>query len=110
MDAGFDCSGVSSALSTLLDSAASGGRVVMIGMGPQPVEVDMVTAMVKETDILGVFRYANAYPKSIELVESGSINVAPLVTDRFRFDDSIAAFEFARRPNPGTCKIMIALD
>jgi L-iditol 2-dehydrogenase len=107
---GIDCSGVPSALSTLLDTAASGGRVVMIGMGPQPVEVDMVTAMVKETDILGVFRYANAYPKAIELVESGSIDVAPLVTDRFQFVDAISAFEFALKPNADTCKIMLSLD
>ena len=110
VDIGFDCSGDKNALSTLLDSVDGGGRVVMIGMGPQPVEVDLVTAMVKEADVLGIFRYANAYPKAIELVAGWSISVAPLVTDRYRFDDSVSAFEFAQKPNPGTCKIMIGLD
>lgn len=107
---GVDCSGVSTALQDLVASVSPGGRVVMVGMGPQPIEVDLVEAMVKEVDVMGVFRYAHAYPRAIDLVASGKIDVAPLVTDRFRFEESVAAFEYAKNPDAKTCKIMISLD
>lgn len=107
---GIDCSGVETALRDLARTVSPGGRIVMVGMGPQPVEIDLVEIMVKEIDVMGVFRYAHAYPKAIDLVASGKIDVAPLVTDRFRFEESVEAFEFAKKPNPNTCKIMISLD
>ncbi len=110
VDVGFDCSGAPGAPGILLEAAARAGRVVLIGMGAQPVTVDTVAAMVKEADVFGVFRYANAYPKAIELVANGSIDVAPLITDRYRFADAVSAFEFARTPRPDTCKIMIGLE
>ena len=78
-------------------------------MGPQTTQIDTVVAMVKEVDLATVFRYANAYPAAIELTGSGRVPVAQLVTDRFSFDDSVRAFEFARSPLSGTCKVMIEL-
>ena len=55
-------------------------------------------------------RYADAYPKAIELVANGSIDGAALVTDRYRFYDSVFAFEFALNPRSDICKIMIELE
>ena len=65
--------------------------------------------MVKEVDLATVFRYANAYPTAIELTAAGRVPVAQLVTDRFTFEESVGAFEYARSPLPETCKVMIGL-
>jgi D-xylulose reductase len=108
-DVGIECSGHPEGPAALVRAAAPGGRVVLVGMGHQPVPIDTVAAMVREADILTVFRYANAYPTAIRLVESGRAAVRGLVTDRFRFEDSVRAFEYARRPRAGTCKVLIDL-
>lgn len=109
VDFGIECAGSPDGLQTLIRAAAPAGRIVLIGMGAQPVEVDTVAAMVNELDILTVFRYANAYPTAIDLVASGRIDVKPLVTDRFPFERAVDAFEYARSPRPETCKIIIDL-
>ena len=108
-DVGVECSGHPGGPQTLIDASAPAGRVVLVGMGPQPTEIDTVAAMVKEVDLATVFRYANAYPTAIELTAAGRVPVAQLVTDRFTFDDSVRAFEYARSPRPDTCKVMIGM-
>ena len=108
-DVGVECSGHPDGPQTLVDAAAPAGRVVLVGMGPQPTSIDTVAAMVKEVDLATVFRYANAYPTAIELTAAGRVPVAQLVTDRYAFEESVGAFEYARSPRPETCKVMIGL-
>ena len=96
IDFGIECAGSPDGLQTLIRAAAPAGRIVLIGMGPQPVEVDTVAATVNEVDISTVFRYANVHPTTIDLVASGRIDVSPLITDRFSLDRAVEAFEFAR--------------
>ncbi len=106
-DVGVECSGHPDGVKTLVKAAAPGGRVVLVGMGAQPVPVDTVAAMAKEVDLLPVFRYRNVYPAAISMVASGRVKVETLVTDRFRFADAVTAFDYARKPRPDTCKVMI---
>ncbi len=94
---------------TLIRAAAPGGRVALVGMGPQPVEIDTVEAMIREVALFTVFRYANDYQAAIDLVAGGRVRVAPLITDRYPFDRAVEAFEYARSPRPETLKIMITL-
>ena len=108
-DVGVECSGHPGGPQTLIDASAPAGRVVLVGMGPQPTSIDTVAAMVKEVDLATVFRYANAYPTAIELTAAGRVPVAQLVTDRFEFEESVRAFEYARSPRPDTCKVMIGV-
>ena len=108
-DVGVECSGHPDGAQTLVDASAPAGRVVLVGMGPQPTKIDTVAAMVKEVDLATVFRYANAYPTAIQLTAAGRVPVAQLVTDRFSFEESVRAFEYARSPRPDTCKVMIGV-
>jgi D-xylulose reductase len=86
-----------------------GGRVVFIGMPTRPVPVDIVSAQVKEARIETIFRYAHAYPGAIRLIESGKVNLKLLVTDRYGFEDSIKAFEYAANPKLSSVKTVIEL-
>lgn len=106
-DVGIECSGHPNAPGSLIQAAAPAGRLVLVGMGPQPTPIDTVAAMVKELDVATVFRYAHAYRTAINLVKGGRVSVGELVTDRFPFARAIEAFELARRPLPDTGKVMI---
>jgi L-iditol 2-dehydrogenase len=108
-DVGLEASGHPDSLPRLIEGIRAGGRIAIVGMAGQDLSFDSVTAGVKELDIHGVFRYANAYPTAIGLVASGQVDVAPLVTHRFPLADAIKAFEYARSPSPGTGKILIKL-
>ena len=67
-------------------------------------------AQVKEARVEHVFRYAHVYPRAIALLASGKIDVKPLITDTFAFEDSVAAFEFARDMPPTSVKVQIELE
>jgi D-xylulose reductase len=105
----FEASGSAQAFEMIFDSVRPGGRVVLIGMPGTPVPMSVEAAMVKEISIVTIFRYAHVYPRALNLMESGRINVKPLITDVYKFSDSIAAFEFATKKNPSSVKIQIEM-
>jgi len=103
----FEASGSETAVSKVFEPLCPGGRVVFIGMPIRPVAIDIVSAQVKEAHIETIFRYAHVYPRALSLMESGKVNLKPLITDRYRFKESIAAFEYAANPKPSSVKIVI---
>lgn len=105
----FEASGNAKALETVFEPVRPGGRVILIGMPGRPVPMSVEAAMIKEISIATIFRYAHVYPRALQLLESGRINVKPLITDVYKFADSIAAFEYATKMKLTSVKIQIEL-
>lgn len=108
-DVVFEASGSPRAYPGIFDTVRPGGCLVVIGMPVEPVAVDLVAAAAKEVRIETVFRYANVYDRAIAMIASGKVDLKPLVTDTYRFEDSIAAFERAAEGRPGDVKLQIKL-
>ncbi|CAN0168919.1 unnamed protein product [Ascophyllum nodosum] len=89
-DACVDCCGFESSVATALAAAKSGGRVCLVGMGHNVMSLPVTAAAAREIDVVGVFRYKNAYPTAIHLISSGAINVQPLITHRFNLVDDFS--------------------
>jgi D-xylulose reductase len=105
----FEASGNARAFEGLFDLARPGGAAVLVGMPVAPVPLDIVSAQAREIRIVTGFRYAHVYDRAIELLASGKIDLKPLITESFEFDDSIAAFERAAEGRPGDVKLQIRL-
>lgn len=106
----FDAVGHPSSLGSALDVLCPGGCVVLIGMPGAPLPLDVVAAQVKEARIETIFRYAHVYPRALALMGSRKIDVRPLITDRYTFADSIAAFDYAMNMKPTSVKVQIELE
>lgn len=106
-DVVFECTGVESCVQLSIQMALSGGKVVLVGMGTPVQTVPMGDASLREVDLIGVFRYANQYPKAIALVAAGQLDLKSLVTQRFDLPDSVHAFETVRRGGPDVRKVVI---
>ncbi|MDR3212123.1 MAG: NAD(P)-dependent alcohol dehydrogenase [Planctomycetota bacterium] len=89
--------------------ACPGGKVVLVGIPVDPVPFDIALLQSKELEIASVFRYANIYPRAINLIASGKLDVKRLISKVYPFEKSIEAFEHAARLEPDIVKIQIEL-
>jgi D-xylulose reductase len=105
----FECSGNEKAAASVFEALCPGGTVVFVGMPLSTIAYDVVAAQVKEAHVEHVFRYAHVYPRALALMGSGKIDVKPLITDRYKFQDSIKAFDYAAHMPPTSVKVQIDL-
>jgi D-xylulose reductase len=104
----FEASGNDKAARDIFNYARPGGKVVCIGMPAGGIiPMDIVTAQSKEISIETIFRYANVFNRAVDLMSSGEIDVKPLITDAYSFNDSIEAFTYAANPSPESVKVQI---
>jgi D-xylulose reductase len=87
-----------------------GGVIVAVGLPVNPVGFDVSSASTKEIRIETVFRYAHQYERSIALIASGRVNLKPLISETFAFEESIKAFDRAVEARPTDVKLQIILD
>ncbi len=109
VDVLFEASGSARVYPTMFDLVRPGGAVVIVGIPVDPVAFDVAAAMVNELRIETVFRYANVYDRAIDLIASGKVDLKPLISETFAFDDSIKAFERAAEGRQTDVKLQIKL-
>ncbi|WP_040818524.1 NAD(P)-dependent alcohol dehydrogenase [Litoreibacter arenae] len=105
----FEATGSPQAAAQVFEPLAPGGCVVMIGGQPDPISYDAGAAMVREARVENIFRYAHVFPRCVGMLASGAIDVKPLITRTFSFDDSVHAFEVAASAPAGDVKMQIEL-
>ncbi|RJL04863.1 NAD(P)-dependent alcohol dehydrogenase [Paracoccus siganidrum] len=105
----FEATGSPHAAAGVFQPLAPGGCVVMIGGQPDPIAYDAGAAMVREARVENIFRYAHAFPRCLNMIASGAIDVKPLITRTFGFEDSLRAFQIAASAPPADVKMQIEL-
>lgn len=108
-DVVFEASGSARAFPTLTDAVRPGGAIVLVGLPVSDVAINVNAAIGKEVRIETVFRYANVFDRALALIASGKVDLKPLVSATFHFDQSIEAFERAAKGLPGDVKLQITL-
>ncbi len=108
-DVVFECSGNAAAILDLPNLVRPGGAIVLVGMPVEPVPFDIVRLQAKEARVETVFRYANIYDRAINLLGSGKVDLKPLISATFAFEDSIAAFDRAVEQRPTDVKLQITM-
>jgi D-xylulose reductase len=106
----FEASGSTKAFENIIDLLCPGGCLVLVGMPPKKVEMDIVAIQCKEVRIESVFRYANIFPRAIQLIASGRIDVKPFISRSFAFKDGVNAFDEASRGLASDVKVQIVLE
>ena len=106
----FEASGNEKAFDGIVDLLCPGGCIVLVGMPQHPVPIDIVAVQIKEVRMESVFRYANMFPRAIQLIASGRLDVKPFISRSFAFADGIKAFEEAASGNPTDVKVQIVME
>src|SRR5689334_9857482 len=99
VDVVLEMSGVPSAIHQAFKLVRVGGRVQMLGIPAEPMEVDFATEIIfKGITIYGVVgrRMYETWIQMSQFLRSGQFDPTPVITHRFpleRFDDAIAAIK-----------------
>ena len=103
----IECTGVESSVASAIWSVKFGGKVFVIGVGKNEMNVPFMRLSTWEIDLQYQYRYSNTWPKAIRLVKNGVIDLRRLVTHRFTLDNALKAFETASNPKTGAIKVQI---
>ncbi|MDQ4504434.1 MULTISPECIES: NAD(P)-dependent alcohol dehydrogenase [unclassified Sinomonas] len=98
VDAFIDASGAAPAVRTGIKAVAPAGKVILVGLGADDVELPVSFIQNREIWLSGVFRYTNTWPLAIQLVADGKVDLDVLVTGRFALDQAEDALNAGRQP------------
>ena len=93
-DVMLECSGNEHALRAGLEAMRPRGVVVQLGLGGD-VSIPQNMVVAKELSICGSFRFHAEFKLAVQLINSGRIDMAPLVTAAFPLSQARAAFTLA---------------
>ncbi|MEW6340607.1 MAG: L-idonate 5-dehydrogenase [Pseudomonadota bacterium] len=90
----FEASGNAAALRSAFDVLRPRGVIVQVGLGGD-ISLPINVVVAKEFDLRGAFRFHEEFAVAVELLNKGLIDVKPLISGVFPYQDSVAAFQAA---------------
>jgi len=109
-DVVLEAAGSASALPLALDVGRRGGTVVLYGIagGAGRTQLEADVFCLKELHIHGTFAYTSeSFEQALRLIESGRLDVSPLVTHRFPLAEFEKAFDLLRRRPEPVVKVIL---
>src|SRR5712691_6033613 len=108
LDIVFEMSGSSRAITDAFKIVSNGGRVILFGIPSRPVEIDVAEAMIsKNLSVLALNgrRIFETWYKTRWMLESGVVDLRPLITHDLPLADFQSAFE--QLDSGEACKIVL---
>jgi L-iditol 2-dehydrogenase len=98
VDVAFEAAGTQAAIDAAFDAVSAGGNVVLAGI-PDDDKTSFSASLArrKGLTIKLVRRMKHTYPRAIELVSKGLVDVHSIVTHRFPLEQAVEAFRVAER-------------
>lgn len=103
----LECTGVESSISAAIWAVKFGGKVFVIGVGKNEMNIPFMRLSTREVDLQFQYRYCNTWPRAIRLVQAGLIDMKKLATHRYALEDAVEAFETAADAKTGAIKVLI---
>jgi L-iditol 2-dehydrogenase len=109
-DAILECVGIEETLAAAIHLARKGTDIVIVGVFGEKPAVDIGLVQDRELRLIGTLMYkAEDYGIAIELIQSGKITLDPLISKHIPFEDYPKAFEFIKKNQDRTMKVLIDL-
>jgi L-iditol 2-dehydrogenase len=107
VDVAIDCAGTIQSVQQAVSMTKKGGRVVMSGLPPGPVELPISQIVLDEKDLLGVRADPNTCQEVIPLIANGTIQIKPMITHVFSLDQFERALKVFSERLEGAVKVII---
>ena len=104
----YECTGTARALSGGIAAMRPRGVVMQLGLGGD-MTVPMMQVTVKELDLRGSFRFHEEFATAVALMQSGLVDVKPVITHSIPLEEAGLAFRIAN-DRSRSMKTQIAFD
>jgi L-iditol 2-dehydrogenase len=109
-DAILECVGVEETIAIAIHLARKGTDIVVVGVFREKAALDVGLVQDKELRMIGTLMYqAEDYRIAINLIQSKIVNLDPLISQHFAFEDYPKAFEYIEQHQDKTMKVLIDL-
>ncbi len=111
LDAVFECCGEQDALDQAVSILKPGGKLMLIGI-PTVDRIDFPIDALRRHELClqNVRRQCDCVQPALDAISDGAMNVAPLVTHHFQFNEVEDAFRLVDAYEDGVIKAMVEFD
>jgi len=92
-DITVDCAGVPQTFLDAVGLVRFGGKALILAAYEEPATFDPSLFITKEVSVIGSLAYTDEFHRAIELLASGEVDLAPLISHRFSLAELPQAFE-----------------
>jgi len=107
VDAALEVVGATPTIQTAIESTRKGGSVTLVGNLAPNIDLPLQSIVTRELSVYGSCASSGEYPECIQLLESGAIQVAPLITARANLEEGADWFHRLYKGEPGAMKVII---
>ena len=105
----FECAGTPAAARLAFELVAPVGRVMLVGVSLEPLELPVPPILFKEATLRGILTYTRSdFAAAIEMLARGAIPVEAIVTAIAPLEDAEACFRTLTSPANANLKILLA--
>jgi L-iditol 2-dehydrogenase len=107
----FECAGSDITMEQAIQNARKGSTIVLVAVFGKRASVDLAKLNDSELDLNTSMMYRHEdFVDAIRLVKEGKIQLKPLMTAHFAFEDYLKAYEYIDSNRETTMKILIDVD
>ena len=106
-DIAVEVVGVQKSILTAIDGVRRGGTVTLVGNLAPLVEIPLQTVVTKQLRLLGSCASAGEYRECIQLMDTGAINVDPLISALAPLSEGAEWFKRLYAREPGMMKVIL---
>ncbi|UCD78348.1 MAG: alcohol dehydrogenase catalytic domain-containing protein [Desulfobacterales bacterium] len=108
-DVAFEAVGFGASVSQAHSALKNGGTIIWVGLAQRMIEIDMHRIVTAELNVRGSFLYSEEdFVNSLKLIETGQIQVEPIITRLVCLEEGLAAFKsLQNNPDGRVIKIIL---
>jgi (R,R)-butanediol dehydrogenase / meso-butanediol dehydrogenase / diacetyl reductase len=108
-DVVVESTGVATVAPLAIDCAARGGRVALLGLPKDPVEIDLRRVTLFERELIGSLGYRHDLPRVLRLMEDGAVDASALVGGVVELADADNELRRHAESTPESIKTLVAV-
>ena len=107
----FEVAGVEASVRSLMECVEKGGTVVIVAVFSKDPALSMFYLGEHELNIVGTMMYRHEdYIATVEAVANGTVNLEPLISKRFSFEEYDEAYKYIDENRMTCMKVLIDLE